>query len=136
MIRTLAVRLVAGFFVILVGGCAASAIDPNTKLDYQNLIGEWEWSYAVGVSTLTIESVGAVGDKLLVEGFYKPCPPSCGKEKGMPLTGLVDSQRSPDEMTFTLLNGSKMNLRWNGKNRLWGNARLQNWSGGVDFYKK
>lgn len=136
MIRTLAVRLVTVLFVILVNGCATSAIDPNTKPDYQSLIGEWEWTYPVGVSTLTISSISAVGDKILIEAFYKPCPPSCGKGKGMPMTSLIDPQRRPDEMTFTLVNGSKINLRWDGGNHLWGNAILQTWSGGVDFYKK
>ncbi|MDP3957367.1 MAG: hypothetical protein Q8Q10_02600, partial [bacterium] len=74
------------------------------ELDYQKLIGSWEWGYPIGFTVVIIRSVTVdEGGKVVLKGIYRVCPPICDKtQKGLLINGTIDPQREKNEIAFVV----------------------------------
>ena len=131
--------LVIVLLAFLATGCATT--DTDAKLDYQRLVGRWEWTYALGYNILTIKTVTVVGEEVFLRCVYEAYNPSWGidtRGTGTYPTGVIDLRREPNKIAFRWGGRSKsrIDVWWNGGGRMWGTAGFTDWSGDVEYSKK
>lgn len=122
--------LAVGTFSILV---ACATPDTGGKIDYQKLVGQWEWAYPIGYDTLTIETVTPTGETVYAFGVYAISNENT-TIRGRHVKGEVDLKRERNEIVFTGF--GRLELRWNGGGRLWGSCMFRTWSGDCEYNKK
>ena len=118
-------------------GKAATSDTPATnikgKFDYQKLVGSWEWTYPIGYSTLTIETVSLAGEKVYASGSFDVSSQDT-TVRGRKVIGTVNLQGEAGNIVFKGF--GTLDLWWNGGGYLWGSCMFRTWTGDCEFSKK
>lgn len=119
------------------GATDTATTNTDAKLDYQCLVGSWEWGFDIGYHILKIEKITVAGEKIYLFGSYHNYAFGSGidtSKTGRTITGTIDLRREPHEIVFT--GYGRQDLRWEGGGGMWGTASFKGWSGDVEFTKK
>jgi hypothetical protein len=133
MKKLLGAVVLLAFFATDYGTADASAADTDAKLDYQKLVGSWEWNYPIGYSTLTIENVAEFRGNVYAFGSYDVSSRD-NTVSGRRVTGTIDLQGERNKLVFK--GYGTLELWWNGGGRLWGSCMFKTWSGDCEYSKK
>lgn len=133
-------RLILMMFLgVILIGYASIGITETT--DYQKLVGEWEWEYKKGSAILTIQSVVFIDDKFIVNATYEKnnrhrrIGSNLKMDNKKEITGIINPSK-PNIIIFIFKDGGELNLKWDGKQGLWGDAIFNHGHGSANFYKK